>query len=61
MTPPEVANAVAFLASDLAAGVSGQTLVVDSGMACKNPAGGIAEYSAVMKAGQDQARSGVVR
>lgn len=61
MTPPEVANAVAFLASDLAAGVSGQTLVVDSGMACKNPAGGIAEYSAVMKAGQDQARAGVVR
>jgi NAD(P)-dependent dehydrogenase (short-subunit alcohol dehydrogenase family) len=55
MTPPEVASAVAFLASDLAAGISGQTLVVDSGMACKNPAGGVAEYDAVMKAGQAHA------
>jgi NAD(P)-dependent dehydrogenase (short-subunit alcohol dehydrogenase family) len=61
MTPPEVASAVLFLASDLAAGVSGQTLVVDSGLSCKNPAGGVTEYERVMQAGRDQAGADSVR
>lgn len=59
--PTEVAVAVAFLASDLASGISGQTLVIDSGMAAKNPAGGIKEYGMVMDAGVEQAKAGVVR
>jgi NAD(P)-dependent dehydrogenase (short-subunit alcohol dehydrogenase family) len=58
MTPPEVASAVLFLASDLAAGISGQTLVVDSGLSAKNPAGGVKEYAAVMEAANEQATAG---
>jgi NAD(P)-dependent dehydrogenase (short-subunit alcohol dehydrogenase family) len=58
MTPPEVASAVLFLASDLAAGISGQTLVVDSGLSAKNPAGGVKEYAAVMEAANEQAKAG---
>jgi NAD(P)-dependent dehydrogenase (short-subunit alcohol dehydrogenase family) len=61
MTPPEVASAVLFLVSDLAAGVSGQTLVVDSGLSCKNPAGGVTEYARVMQAGREQAGADAVR
>jgi enoyl-[acyl-carrier-protein] reductase (NADH) len=59
--PTEVAAALAFLASDLASGISGQTLVIDSGMAAKNPAGGIKEYGMVMDAAVEQAKAGVVR
>jgi NAD(P)-dependent dehydrogenase (short-subunit alcohol dehydrogenase family) len=55
MTPSEIAAAVTFLASDLAAGISGQTLIVDSGMTCKNPAGGVTEYASIMRAGREQA------
>jgi NAD(P)-dependent dehydrogenase (short-subunit alcohol dehydrogenase family) len=49
MMPPEIASAVLFLASDLAIGVSGQTIVVDSGLSSRNPAGGLAEYGAMAK------------
>jgi NAD(P)-dependent dehydrogenase (short-subunit alcohol dehydrogenase family) len=59
--PSEIAVTVAFLASDLASGISGQTLVIDSGMAAKNPAGGVKEYGAVMDAAVEQAKAGVVR
>jgi NAD(P)-dependent dehydrogenase (short-subunit alcohol dehydrogenase family) len=44
MMPVDVARAVLFLVSDLAGGVSGQTLVVDAGLSSRNPAGGLAEY-----------------
>jgi NAD(P)-dependent dehydrogenase (short-subunit alcohol dehydrogenase family) len=59
MMPEEVASAILFLVSDLAGGVSGQTLFVDGAMSCKNPAGGVPEYTAVMNAAKDNAASGV--
>lgn len=36
-TPEEVANVVAFLASDLSSGVSGSNVVVDKGLTAANP------------------------
>lgn len=36
-SPDEVANVVAFLASDLSSGVSGTTVVVDKGLTAANP------------------------
>jgi len=59
--PAEVAGAVAFLVSGLASGISGQTLVVDSGLSTRNPAGGVSEYSAVMQAADERDQAGIVR
>jgi NAD(P)-dependent dehydrogenase (short-subunit alcohol dehydrogenase family) len=47
MMPAEIASAVLFLVSDLAIGVSGQTVVVDSGLSSRNPAGGLGQYGAM--------------
>jgi NAD(P)-dependent dehydrogenase (short-subunit alcohol dehydrogenase family) len=59
MTPDEVAGAVLFLVSDLASGVSGQTLFVDGAMGCKNPAGGINEYTPIMNSARENAAAGL--
>ena len=59
MTPDEVAGAVLFLVSDLASGVSGQTLFVDGAMGCKNPAGGINEYTPIMNSAKENAAAGL--
>jgi NAD(P)-dependent dehydrogenase (short-subunit alcohol dehydrogenase family) len=59
MEPNEVASAVAFLVSGLASGVSGQTLFVDGAMSCKNPAGGVTEYTSVMNSAKHNAAAGV--
>jgi NAD(P)-dependent dehydrogenase (short-subunit alcohol dehydrogenase family) len=59
MQPDEVASAVLFLVSDLASGVSGQTLYVDGAMGCKNPAGGVIEYTAVMNSAKENAAAGL--
>jgi NAD(P)-dependent dehydrogenase (short-subunit alcohol dehydrogenase family) len=59
MAPDEVAGAVLFLVSDLASGVSGQTLFVDGAMGCKNPAGGINEYAPIMNSAKENAAAGL--
>jgi NAD(P)-dependent dehydrogenase (short-subunit alcohol dehydrogenase family) len=59
MQPDEVAGAVLFLVSDLASGVSGQTLFVDGAMGCKNPAGGINEYTPIMNSAKENAAAGL--
>jgi len=61
MLPHEIASAVLFLASDLAIGVSGQTLVVDSGLSSKNPAGGLQQYGAMAENAAKIAAEGIVR
>jgi NAD(P)-dependent dehydrogenase (short-subunit alcohol dehydrogenase family) len=61
MMPAEIASAVLFLASDLASGISGQTLVIDSALSSKNPAGGVTEYTKLMKAADEIAKAGIVR
>jgi 3-oxoacyl-[acyl-carrier protein] reductase len=47
--PAEVAAGILFLASDLASGISGQVLTIDSGLSAKNYAGGLSQYSAIME------------
>lgn len=59
MQADEVAGAVLFLVSDLASGVSGQTLFVDGAMGCKNPAGGINEYTPIMNSAKENAAAGL--
>jgi len=59
MQPDEIAGAVLFLVSDLASGVSGQTLFVDGAMGCKNPAGGVIEYTRVMNSAKENAAAGL--
>ena len=59
MAPDEVAGAVLFLVSDLASGISGQTLFVDGAMGCKNPAGGINEYTPIMNSAKENAATGL--
>jgi NAD(P)-dependent dehydrogenase (short-subunit alcohol dehydrogenase family) len=44
----EVANGVLFLVSDLASGISGQTLTIDAGLSCANPAGGLFHFAAMV-------------
>jgi len=44
VTPDQVASAILFLLSDLAAGVSGQTLLVDGGISTAHPCGTLAEF-----------------
>jgi NAD(P)-dependent dehydrogenase (short-subunit alcohol dehydrogenase family) len=61
MMPSEIANAVLFLTSDLASGISGQTLVIDSALSSKNPAGGVTEYTKLMKTAGEIAKAGIVR
>lgn len=39
VTPEEIAHGVLFLVSDLASGISGQTLTIDAALSCANPAG----------------------
>jgi hypothetical protein len=50
-----------FLTSDLASGISGQTLVIDSALSSKNPAGGVTEYTKLMKTAGEIAKAGIVR
>ena len=59
MQPDEIAGAVLFLVSDLAAGVSGQTLFVDGALGCKNPLGGINEYTPIMNSAKENAAAGL--
>jgi NAD(P)-dependent dehydrogenase (short-subunit alcohol dehydrogenase family) len=59
MQPDEVAGAVLFLVSDLASGVSGQTLFVDGAASCKNPAGGVNEYTTIMNSAKENAEAGL--
>jgi len=61
MMPLDIARAVLFLASDLAGGVSGQTLVVDAGLSSRNPAGGLAEYGRMAQSADEIAEAGVER
>jgi NAD(P)-dependent dehydrogenase (short-subunit alcohol dehydrogenase family) len=48
LDPSEIAKGVLFLSSDLASGVSGQTLTIDAGLACGNPVGTLPELAALM-------------
>jgi NAD(P)-dependent dehydrogenase (short-subunit alcohol dehydrogenase family) len=41
----EIANGVLFLVSDLASGVTGQTLTIDAGMSCAHPAGHLFHFA----------------
>jgi NAD(P)-dependent dehydrogenase (short-subunit alcohol dehydrogenase family) len=41
----EIANGVLFLASELASGVTGQTLTIDAGMSCAHPAGHLFHFA----------------
>jgi NAD(P)-dependent dehydrogenase (short-subunit alcohol dehydrogenase family) len=48
LDPSEIASGILFLCSDLASGVSGQTLTIDAGLSCGNPVGTLPEISALM-------------
>ena len=48
LAPSEIAAGILFLCSDLASGVSGQTLTIDAGLACGNPVGTLPELEALM-------------
>jgi NAD(P)-dependent dehydrogenase (short-subunit alcohol dehydrogenase family) len=48
LDPSEIAKGILFLSSDLASGVSGQTLTIDAGLACGNPVGTLPELAALM-------------
>ena len=48
LDPSEIAKGILFLSSDLASGVSGQTLTIDAGLACGNPVGTLVEMAALM-------------
>jgi NAD(P)-dependent dehydrogenase (short-subunit alcohol dehydrogenase family) len=48
LDPSEIAKGILFLSSDLASGVSGQTLTIDAGLACANPVGTLVEMAALM-------------
>jgi NAD(P)-dependent dehydrogenase (short-subunit alcohol dehydrogenase family) len=48
LDPSEIAGGILFLCSDLASGVSGQTLTIDAGLACGNPVGTLPELTALM-------------
>ena len=48
LSPAEIAQGILFLSSDLASGVSGQTLTIDAGLACGNPVGTLPELTALM-------------
>lgn len=41
----EIANGVLFLISELASGVTGQTLTIDAGMSCAHPAGHLFHFA----------------
>jgi NAD(P)-dependent dehydrogenase (short-subunit alcohol dehydrogenase family) len=61
MMPLDIARAVLFLASDLAGGVSGQTLVVDAGLSSRNPAGGLEQYGRMAQSADEIAEAGIER
>lgn len=48
LSPAEIAQGILFLSSDLASGISGQTLTIDAGLACGNPVGTLPEVAALM-------------
>jgi NAD(P)-dependent dehydrogenase (short-subunit alcohol dehydrogenase family) len=48
LDPSEIASGILFLSSDLASGVSGQTLTIDAGLASGNPVGTLPELAALM-------------
>jgi NAD(P)-dependent dehydrogenase (short-subunit alcohol dehydrogenase family) len=56
MKPSEVAAVVAFLASDLASGISGQTIAVDSGISAKNPSSALSDYQRLMDSARESAK-----
>ena len=58
MKPAEIGSVVAFLASDLASGISGQTIVVDSGISAKNPASALSDYIKLMDSARSAADAG---
>ena len=41
----EIANGVLFFASELASGITGQTLTIDAGMSCAHPAGHLFHFA----------------
>jgi len=45
VTTEEIAHGVLFLVSDLASGITGQTLTIDAGLSCANPAGPLAYFA----------------
>jgi len=48
LDPSEIAGGILFLSSNLASGVSGQTLTIDAGLACGNPVGTLPELAELM-------------